>query len=147
MVPGLGHLYQRRFAKGILYFVCILGLFGYGVLLGGPRTVYFRWNDKEWSYPYLAQVWTGLAAFPALFRPLDTGNADGENERDYWRNWEKEQDRLHREYGRQMDLARMFTVIAGLLNVLAIYDAFAGPALYDEELAMKEASDRTEGAG
>ena len=31
LVPGLGHFYQGRTAKGVLFFVCILGTFLYGL--------------------------------------------------------------------------------------------------------------------
>ena len=34
LVPGLGHYYQGRMAKAILFFTCIMGTFGYGVYLG-----------------------------------------------------------------------------------------------------------------
>lgn len=37
LVPGLGHWYQGRTAKAILYFVCIMGLFGYGVYLSSSN--------------------------------------------------------------------------------------------------------------
>lgn len=33
--PGAGHLYQRRYAKGILFMVCILGTYFFGLALGG----------------------------------------------------------------------------------------------------------------
>ena len=55
LVPGLGHFYQGRIAKAILFFVCILGTFVYGVWLGGRsdlgygRAVYlsFRTGDTR----------------------------------------------------------------------------------------------------
>lgn len=121
MVPGAGHLFQMRIAKAVLFFVCIGSLYGYGLWLGTAKVIYFRWDDKEWSWPYLAQVGVGSAAMPALFRstPMD--------------KWDVEQDELHRSLGRDVDLARFFTMIAGLLNFLCIYDAFAGPALKEEE--------------
>ena len=31
LIPGAGHFYQGRWAKGILYLVCILGLFLWGL--------------------------------------------------------------------------------------------------------------------
>ena len=30
LVPGLGHIYQGRTGKGVLFFVCIVGTFFYG---------------------------------------------------------------------------------------------------------------------
>ncbi len=41
---------------------------------------------------------------------------------------EKAAQELHRDLGNQFDLARVYTWIAGLLNILAIWDALDGPA-------------------
>src|SRR5690242_14086203 len=35
LVPGLGHMYQRRWGKGGLFMTCILATFFYGLWLGG----------------------------------------------------------------------------------------------------------------
>ena len=40
LVPGLGHLYQRRTGKGLLFMICILGTFAYGLHLSQGRAVY-----------------------------------------------------------------------------------------------------------
>ena len=134
LVPGLGHFYQGRVGKGILFFVCILGLFLFGFRQGDWKIVYFRWDKQEWRWHYLAQLGAGAVSLPALaFKPE-------------WRTWlpaslrdfevqptDEELDALHREYGNEIDIATVYTVIAGLLNILAIYDALAGPALYGEE--------------
>ena len=75
LVPGLGHLYQGRIAKGILFFVCIMGLYGYGVYLGGNselgygRAVYFAFRDDEWRLPYLCQVFVGCPRCQPAFKP------------------------------------------------------------------------------
>ena len=37
--PGAGHLYQRRYAKGVLFMVCILGTFFFGLVLGEGKVV------------------------------------------------------------------------------------------------------------
>ena len=80
LVPGLGHWYQGRRAKAVLFFVCIMGLFGYGLWLGGSdqpcidgrgkigygRAVYFSWQKDDRRLPYLCQIFVGLPALPAL---------------------------------------------------------------------------------
>ena len=39
LVPGLGHFYQGRYAKGAIFAVCIWGIFVYGAYLGSsPET-------------------------------------------------------------------------------------------------------------
>lgn len=124
LVPGAGHLLQGRLGKALLYFVCVGGLYGYGLWLGTGKIVYYRWDQKEWSWPYLAQCGVGAAALPALNR--DTTSP----------SWDDALDQLHREKGRDIDLARLFTIVAGLLNMLVIFDAFAGPALKNEEARL-----------
>ncbi|MFI4874319.1 MAG: DUF6677 family protein, partial [Blastopirellula sp. JB062] len=34
---------------------------------------------------------------------------------------------LHRKYGYRFEMGTLYTMIAGLLNVLVIFDAYAGP--------------------
>ena len=40
LIPGAGHIYQGRTGKGVLFFVCILGTFFYGLYIGDGRVVY-----------------------------------------------------------------------------------------------------------
>src|SRR5271165_7489210 len=40
LVPGLGQIYQGRVAKGLLFMVCLYGLFFYGMYLGSWSNVY-----------------------------------------------------------------------------------------------------------
>ena len=40
LVPGAGHFYQGRIFKGIIYFVCILTLFIWGMQMGHWRILY-----------------------------------------------------------------------------------------------------------
>src|SRR4029077_1319650 len=48
LVPGLGHMYQRRWGKGGLFMTCILATFFYGLWLGAGRVVYASFRE---SYP------------------------------------------------------------------------------------------------
>jgi hypothetical protein len=68
LLPGAGHLYQRRYFKGVLYLVCILGTFLYGMRLGEWKVVYFRWDQPHRTYGYLLQSLVGLPALPAYFQ-------------------------------------------------------------------------------
>src|SRR6516165_3809442 len=73
LVPGLGHFYQGRTGKGILYAVCILGLYLMGMIMGEGKIVYWRWvnpvnNPEKFCLYYLGQFFTGLAALPALIQ-------------------------------------------------------------------------------
>lgn len=255
LMPGLGHFYQRRYFKALLYSVCILGTFFTGMRIGHGQVVYFNWQPSEnRTYAYLCQFWVGVPAVPAIvqsqfrepksFSPnyvphhfqdafvgtlLKSGEADGEISgtidlqpqqpddphrwsgkltgtlatpqgpvriegqvmpgsleppikassrrklsggifeghvegkpeqaisgqlegsipRPLW-DWyevplqetrvnndafgdQSELDRAHYELGSRFELGVVFTMIAGLLNILAIYDALEGPAYDGEE--------------
>ncbi|MBL9123944.1 MAG: hypothetical protein JNG90_09960 [Planctomycetaceae bacterium] len=140
LVPGLGHLYQGRTAKGVLFMVCILGTFIYGLFLGGGRVVYAQWRPEK-RLPYLCQIGVGIPALPALVqasrarsgKPLLFGSEFMAPPRiEPGRN---ELADLHLKFHRYFELGTVYTMVAGLLNMLVIYDAFAGPAYYgrDEE--------------
>src|SRR5687768_3775523 len=78
LVPGLGQLYQGRVAKGVLFLVCIYGLFFTGMALGQWKNVYLPPSEGDaagvprlvprWGVPlynrihFLGQVWVGAAA-------------------------------------------------------------------------------------
>jgi hypothetical protein len=201
LVPGLGQIYQRRYAKGILFFVCIYVLFFYGMYIGsGSVTI----NGRKYTvnsnvylprdpspnsglggnlvtrWPFLGQFWVGAAAWPAIFQYAnfdpqvqhelenaqdDAGKAVREAEEKEATGAEgaaearkeaneklAEAARLERKAGlpligsfqrepspasinavhnagdKRLELAWVFTVIAGVLNILVIYDAVVGPA-------------------
>ncbi len=125
LVPGLGHLYQGRTSKGLLFMICILGTFFYGLFLSDGRAVYASWVDWDKRLPYICQVCAGLPALPALVQtylvrsgkaPLMGGIMAPPATPQELNDW-------HRELHRYLELGTVYTMIAGLLNVLAIYDA------------------------
>jgi hypothetical protein len=173
LIPGLGHWYQGRRAKSVLFFVCVMGLFVYGVYLGGDsktyaaidvypyyadqkgnvieqldrpirlgygRAVYSCWNNDGRRWHYLCQIGVGLPAVPALIqshlmsdhrkvlwggfmappRPVDMSSSDPNFD-------QPTEHELNRLLHRRFELAGFFTMVAGLLNILVIYDAWAGP--------------------
>ena len=91
LVPGAGHLYQRRYAKAVIYAVCVFGLFGWGMNMAEGKCVSFRpltgpnaGNRKEFIH-YIGQVGTGLVALPAIvqyrryFSPENDSNTPGQS--------------------------------------------------------------------
>ena len=81
--PGSGHLYQRRHAKGILFMVCILGTFFFGLAIGDGHVVYADFKMKEDGqglglfrklvsrlerWHYVPQLAAGAPALPALIQ-------------------------------------------------------------------------------
>jgi hypothetical protein len=132
--------------------VCILATFAYGQYLGAGRVVflYGQWRPERFRLHYIAQVWVGLPAFPALlhrFRhPDPAANRLGPQ---WWYmppSGLEDYNELHKVLHRYFELGSMFTVIAGLLNVLAIYDAFGGPAYVPEKSKEESESDEKQKA-
>lgn len=129
--PGAGHLYQGRTAKGLIYMICILGTFLYGMYLGEGRSVFVYgpgWKPEMFRWHYLCQVGAGLPALPAI---VQARMPPGKLLLGGWYEPPRsgiEMDDLHRRLHRYLELGTVFTMIAGLLNVLAIYDAWGGPA-------------------
>jgi hypothetical protein len=147
LIPGAGHLYQGRIGKGVLFLVCILATYFFGLYLGQGRVVYASMRPQDRRLPYFCQVGVGLPALPALVQsmrqrqgkqPLWGGfmappqlndrfpakDASGKEIQhpDELAKW-------HYELHSYFELGTVYTMIAGLLNVLAIYDAWAGPML------------------
>jgi hypothetical protein len=133
--PGAGHIYQRRYAKGILFMVCILGVYFFGFGLGQGRVVYASFQKPDFRYPYLLQIGVGIPAFPALVQYY---RVKVEEREPLFGEWmappvnvvEQEADDLaswHKRLGRNFELGTLYTMIAGLLNVLVIFDAYGGP--------------------
>jgi hypothetical protein len=139
LVPGLGHWYQGRRAKAALFFVLLMGTFGYGVYLGGDsqigwgRVVYATWRPDDRRWQYFCQLPAGLAAMPALVQAVrvETGHKP-------WSSGFMAPPALNpaagptladiaKRLGRYFELGTVYTMIAGLLNVLVIYDAWGGP--------------------
>ena len=198
LIPGAGHFYQRRFAKGLLFMFCVLATYFVGLSLGNGRVVYasYRPNDFRWQYP-LFQVHCGVVALPAIvqayktkdgddpyfvmcerypgdyheeglqFTIIDPDNPPGfmpdktlkdgfmappprEKKRDREKREKEMRERnkkivppsandpdslgqWHFEYRHFYELGTLYTMVAGILNLLAVYDAFCGPAILTAE--------------
>ncbi len=175
LIPGAGHFYQRRWAKGVLYSVCILTTFIFGLFIGGGRVVYASWRNNDTRLPYVCQIGVGLPALPAIVQAVRTsgdtpkaplwrfdgpegfglmapprlpgqiipsgmigreltenllGTDDYVRVRDARSGYGPALDELsqwHHDLGGQYDLGTVYTMIAGLLNILAVWDAYGGP--------------------
>ncbi len=145
LVPGLGQIYQGRAAKGTLFFVSLYALFFYGMWLGNFKNVYLPHTDTQQNlikYPeflgdlenrlhFAGQFWIGIAAWPAVVQYLSDPNADESKVFGTFERAPKESDlnTLQRNGDKRWDLGWVYTVIAGVLNFLVIFDALAGPAV------------------
>lgn len=98
-----------------------------------------------WRPAYALQFWMGLSAWPAVwnycfpestlfahYQPSPGAAGPGTN------RWERDQKikEFHRELnqiqlepdmGKRWDLGLLYTMLAGVLNLLVIYEAYAGP--------------------
>ena len=151
IIPGLGQIAQGRIGKGLLFMVVLLSMFFFGQALGGWRNVYIPLpEDQRFAAPdgrarrlpfagvfqrwhYAGQFFIGLAAWPALWQFYDMPMPEGE----FWKTYQRGPREPHeeRELNDQLvnsdkspDVGWIYTVIAGMLNLLVIYDAYAGPA-------------------
>ncbi|MDC0326258.1 hypothetical protein OAL64_01265 [bacterium] len=166
LVPGAGHFYQGRYAKGILFMVCILSAWVLGFALGGGHVVYASWasGDKRWHY--FLQAGVGGAALPALVQANlikkatnpETGRTSSSYE-PYWGGFmapplrpvrESQADEVSAWYARHgagYEMGTWYTVIAGLLNILVIYDAYGGPLSVPISGRKKESDDEAGSTG
>ncbi len=168
LIPGLGHFYQGRNAKGALFAICILGTFLYGLYLssskevGRGRAVYFSFRSSDWRLPWLCQIGVGLPTVPMTLlqselqdKPLFDGfmappalhasepvEIDGVPAK-LPPPSQMSLAEINRLLPRYFEMATVYTMIAGLLNILAVYDACCGPV--PAESAKKEEDEKSQG--
>ena len=172
LVPGAGHFYQRRRAKGALFCICILSTFLFGLGLGRGRVVYASFKSEDFRWQFVPQLACGAVSFPALAQKLVTQdggdpmwvlcerfpanhpNSDLRFSKITPENSDQKLNeatikdgfmappggpvlargndvlsKWHFDYRHDFEMGTLFTVVAGLLNLMAIYDAFVGPAI------------------
>lgn len=129
LIPGAGHYYQRRYLKAAIFFFSIMSTFGLGMMVGGGRCVYSSWNQVEKRWQYFLQAGVGLPAMPALYQaqrirsgqpPILGGFMAPPASVATLSNW-------NFETSSGFDMGSLYTMIAGLLNILVIFDAWSGP--------------------
>jgi hypothetical protein len=119
-----------------------------GMVMGEGKIVYWRWvspwaNPEKFCLYYIGQFFVGLPALPALiqstlshfgYEPI-LGGFMAEPSQIALNG-------LHPRLGKLVEIGTIYTTVAGLLNVLAIYDAYEGPAYheYDEEAVLRSSS-------
>lgn len=74
VLPGLGHLYQRRYLKSAIFFVTVMGLFCWGMGTAEGKAVYYKpiWGkmagQRKEGIGFIAQAGIGLPALPAIYQ-------------------------------------------------------------------------------
>ena len=65
--PGAGHFYQKRYAKGFLFMICILSTYFFGLGIGQGRVVYASFKPGNLRWQFVCQLGVGAPALPAIF--------------------------------------------------------------------------------
>ena len=149
LVPGLGHWYQDRKEKAVLFFVCIMSVFLFGCYLGShpeigtARVVYAKWNKGEKRIFFIPQAFIGLAAIPAVLQenlvkqglpPRWGGLMAPPNSPDAKKPENNPTiNDYYKHLGRYFELGTIFTVVAGFMNILVVFDAISGPIIETEK--------------
>jgi len=97
LVPGLGHILQRRFARGVAVFSILVGMLVLGTILAEGSNL-----DRERHFYY----WAGqfLVGLPGMLLEIGHGHAPVSGEMPY------------------VDAGLVMVCLSGLLNVLALLD-------------------------
>ncbi|MDR2171501.1 MAG: hypothetical protein LBP59_15270 [Planctomycetaceae bacterium] len=154
LVPGLGQFYQGRYAKALLFFLCIAPAFVAGCFLGSSfevgiaRNVYYSWRQQDKRLFFIPQACIGAAAIPAIVQALWTSSGDPPP---FGKFMAPPQTDLSDKTGVAptltdiaknlhflFELGTYITVIAGLMNLMAIFDAIDGPLVYKQEKKKEE---------
>ncbi|MCA9126065.1 MAG: hypothetical protein KDB22_03230 [Planctomycetales bacterium] len=129
LIPGAGHAYQRRYVKSAIFSVCIFSSFLTGMFIAGQKCVYASWNQTEKRWQYVLQAGVGLPAMPAAYQAWKQRTG----EQAFWGDFMAAPKNLstldvwHHDTASGFDMGTLYTMIAGLLNVLVVFDAYAGP--------------------
>lgn len=140
LVPGLGHIYQGRTAKGLLFFVCLMGTFTYGMYLGEWKVVYWAWDDRKPVIEGICRLGMGLPSAPSILQSFRKDDGGLPVLGQFQATPSKaELEELNARLSRTWSIAAIYTMIASLLNILVILDAQGGPAEY-ARVAAREPS-------
>jgi TM2 domain-containing membrane protein YozV len=131
LVPGAGHVYLGRNTRGVIIFLTIGATFWIGVAMGGVMTVDSR-NERWW---FIADMFTGVHGLVSWQRQDHVWNRllneDGQAQRLGQLDPAQQQallDKKLSDAGLALvaptdTVARAFAGVAGLLNMMCIFDA------------------------
>jgi hypothetical protein len=159
LVPGLGHIAQGRTGKGVMFMGILLGMFFLGQAMGNWQNVYMPEIDERdrnnvvlkplasvynrWHFA--GQFWIGVAAWPAIWQFYKMPMPE-EKTSEFWNRFQRQPDEnllnpFLTDSDKAPDLGWVYTVVAGMLNILVIYDAVMGPAFAATPRREGEAGD------
>src|SRR5262249_49714822 len=103
VVPGAGHILLGKTLRGIIYFLCVLAMFGFGLLLQGH--IFTFSNSPDWLSRFFAIFNMGLGVPYLIF--WATG-------------WFTQAVSIAPSF----EYGNTFLMVSGLLNYLIMLDAF-----------------------
>ena len=117
LVPGAGHFYLGLRKRAVLLFIAIELTFFIGLYIGTLRIV----NPAQSMFWFLAQILTGLNTIVAYLFSTTLPNLYPGSKETVIYDW-------------SYNMAVLYTVVAGLLNLLAVLDTIvrAGRANIDQ---------------
>jgi len=126
-VPGAGHLFIGERSRGVIFMTIITLTFWSGVAIGGVKNTV---NPTERSLWFLGQVCAGVHPLAALVWGEQIEIPAGADRAEWI------------AYGQTEDIAVIYTAIAGMLNLLVIFDV-----LIRAERQLSHQSQGTPGRG
>jgi hypothetical protein len=114
LVPGAGHWYLGDRVRALVYFISITLTFWIGIAIGGAQSTVNIQANTAW---FFAQIFTGGYTILSLL----LGHLPG----------------AMPSYSKTLDLATIYTGVAGLLNIYVIFDAMSR-AVPEEKQEIKK---------
>ncbi|MGB2984434.1 MAG: DUF6677 family protein [Phycisphaerae bacterium] len=111
LIPGLGHIYLGHRGRGLVCLVAITVTFWTGVAIGGVRSTIDPHKRKLWFVAQLCTAGNTMAGY-ALHRSI-ASNPSSDSTANAPAHWVSADVGIH------------YTGVAGLLNLLVIFDAIA----------------------
>lgn len=111
LVPGLGHIYLGDRGRGLVCLVTITATFWSGVAIGGVRSTIDPQRRKLWFVAQLGTAGNAIAGYALNLAVAPSANPGESNPAAVTARWAA------------VDVGTHYTGVAGLLNLLVIFDA------------------------
>lgn len=173
LIPGAGHLYQRRYFKAAVFGLSVWTCMIAGWWMGSytqkmddgstrrhfARVVYCSWRSGEMRLAFIPQSCVGIMALPALKQarhPQDATESIASTAFAPPLRHGEERTRPNQPTANDLwgtlhswfEIGTLYTMVAGMLNLLAIFDAIGGPNILsrrEEELDKEKKAKKEKG--
>jgi hypothetical protein len=72
LIPGLGHVIQKKYLRGLIFFACVLAMTGLGLIMGG-KIYPLQAQNPLTILAFFADIGNGLVYLLSLVLPIGTG--------------------------------------------------------------------------